>query len=76
MGKAFSTKRMETFDMMQQLVQSAPDLLPMFGDVMFANSDIAGADIVSERFKKMLPPNLQDRTMTIRTRRWLHCSPS
>lgn len=60
MGKAFSTKRMETFDMMQQLVQSAPDLLPMFGDVMFANSDIAGADIVSKRFKKMLPEHLQD----------------
>jgi hypothetical protein len=45
--------------MMQQLVQTAPNLLPMFGDVMFKNSDLAGADIVSERFKKMLPPNLQ-----------------
>jgi hypothetical protein len=59
MGRAFSTKRMESFDMMQQLVQSAPNLLPMFGDVLFKNSDMAGADIVAERFKKMLPPNLQ-----------------
>lgn len=59
MGRAFSTKRMESFDMMQQLVQSAPNLLPMFGDVLFKNSDMAGSDIVAERFKKMLPPNLQ-----------------
>jgi hypothetical protein len=58
-GKAFDSKRMETFDTMQQLVQSAPNMLPMFGDVLFKNSDMAGADILSDRFKKMLPPNLQ-----------------
>jgi hypothetical protein len=62
MGRAFSTKRQETFDLMQQLVQSAPNLLPMFGDVMFQNSDAAGADIVADRFKKMLPPQLQDQS--------------
>lgn len=60
-GKAFSSKRMESFDMVQSLVQSAPNMLPMFGDILFANSDIAGADVLSERFKKMLPPNLQDQ---------------
>lgn len=60
MGRAFSTKRMESFDTMQQLVQTAPNLLPMFGDILFMNSDLAGADIVAERFKRMLPPNLAD----------------
>jgi len=59
MGRAFATKRMESFDMYQSLVQAAPNLLPTFGDVMFKNSDTAGADIVAERFKKMLPPQLQ-----------------
>lgn len=58
-GKAFDSRRMETFDTMEQLVQTAPNMLPMFGDIMFKNSDMAGADIVAERFKKMLPPNLQ-----------------
>lgn len=58
-GKAFDTKRMESFDTMQQLVQTAPNMLPMFGDILFKNSDMAGADIVAERFKMMLPPNLQ-----------------
>lgn len=60
-AKAFDSKRMETFDTMQQLVQSAPDMLPMFGDILFKNSDMAGADQLAERFKKMLPPNLQDQ---------------
>lgn len=59
MGRAYSTKRMESFDMMQQMVQSAPNLLPMFGDVLFKNSDMAGSDVVAERFHKMLPPQMQ-----------------
>lgn len=60
MGRAFDTKRMESQEMLKQLVMSAPQTLPLFGDVLFRNSDVAGADIVSERFHKMLPPQLQD----------------
>jgi hypothetical protein len=61
MGRAFSTKRMESFDMMTSVLQTSPDLLPMVGDIFFANSDMAGADQLAERFKKMLPPNLQEQ---------------
>jgi len=60
MGRAFSTKRQESFDMMTSVLQSSPNLLPMIGDIFFRNSDVAGADQLAERFKKMLPPNLQD----------------
>ncbi len=60
MGRAFSTKRMESFDMMSQVLQANPDILPIIGDIFFANSDMAGADQLAERFKKQLPPNLQD----------------
>lgn len=60
MGRAFSTKRMESFDMMTSVLQTSPNLLPMLGDIFFKNSDMAGADQLAERFKKMLPPNLQD----------------
>ena len=59
MAPTFDSKRLETFNTMQTLVQAAPNLLPIFGDVMFKNSDMAGADIVADRFKKQLPPNLQ-----------------
>ena len=61
MGRAFSTKRMESFDMMSTIVQGNPQMLPMIGDILFRNSDMAGADQLAERFKKMLPANLQEQ---------------
>jgi hypothetical protein len=60
MGRAFSTKRTESFDMMQQVMQSSPNTFPMWADIFFKNSDLAGSDELAERFKKMLPPQLQD----------------
>src|SRR6185437_10422300 len=56
MGKAFSTKRQESFDQIGQLVNGNPDLLSMIGDILFRNSDLAGSDQLAERFKKALPP--------------------
>jgi hypothetical protein len=60
MGRAFSSKRQESFDMMTQLVQGNPELIANIGDIMFRNSDVAGSDELADRFKKMLPPQLQD----------------
>lgn len=60
MGKAFSTKRMESFDFILQLVQAHPEAMGIIGDLLLANSDIAGADQMAKRYKKMLPPGLQN----------------
>jgi hypothetical protein len=60
MGRAFSTKRQESFDMMQQVLVSNPDAFPLVADLMFQNSDIAGSDIMADRFKRMLPQQAQD----------------
>ncbi len=60
MGKAFNSKRMETFDTIQQVLATQPGLMNVIGDVFFANSDLAGADQLAERFHKMLPPALQN----------------
>lgn len=60
-GKAFSTKRMESFDMMSEIIGGNPQLMLMIGDIFFKNSDGAGADQMSDRFKKiiqMLHPGL------------------
>lgn len=59
MGRAFDSKRMETFDTMQQLAQGNPQSFPLFADIMFKSSDMAGGDEVAERFHAMLPPQLQ-----------------
>lgn len=61
MGQAFDSKRMESFDTMQQVLQSSPDLIHVIGDIFFRNSDLAGADQISERLHKLLPPQLQDQ---------------
>jgi hypothetical protein len=36
MGQAFDSKRSESFDTMQQVLQSTPDLIHMIGDIFFA----------------------------------------
>ena len=61
MGRSYSSKRMESFDMMQSVLASQPGLINVIGDIFFGSSDLAGADQMAERFKKMLPPNLQDQ---------------
>lgn len=61
MGQAFDSKRSESFDTMQQVLQSAPDLIHVIGDIFFQQSDLAGADQIAERLHKMLPPQLQDQ---------------
>jgi hypothetical protein len=60
MGRSFSSKRAESFDMMQSIVQAAPATLSIIGDLLFRNSDIAGSDQLAERFKRMLPEQAQD----------------
>lgn len=60
MGKAYGSKRSESFDTISQVVQTSPNMFPMVADILFRNSDMAGADELAERFHKMLPPNLQD----------------
>ena len=59
-GKAFDSKRSETFDTMQQVLTTNPDLMNVVGDIYFRNSDLAGADQLADRMHKLLPPALQD----------------
>jgi hypothetical protein len=59
MGQAFDSKRAETFDTMQQVLQGNPQLMNVVGDILFRNYDGAGADQIADRLKKMLPPQLQ-----------------
>jgi hypothetical protein len=60
MGRAFSTKRMESFDMITQLIQGNPQAFPLVADILFRNSDLAGSEQLAERFHKALPPQLQN----------------
>jgi hypothetical protein len=57
-GPSYATKRMEQADMMLQITQSQPEMMQTIGDLLFKSMDWPMADKISERLKKMLPPQL------------------
>lgn len=54
-GASYATKRQETANMLQNVLQAAPETFPILGDIFFKNLDIAEADIIVERLRKMNP---------------------
>lgn len=58
-GPSYTTKRQEAAESQMQMVQAAPQLLPIVGDIMVRNMDWPGADDIADRLKAMLPPQLQ-----------------
>ena len=59
-GASYTTRRQETSGALLEIAGGSPGLLPMIGDLLFKEMDWPGAAALSERFKKMLPPPLQD----------------
>lgn len=57
-GPSFSSRREETYQMMLQIIQTNPNLMGVIGDLVFKYSDTPGADIISNRLKKTIPPQL------------------
>ncbi len=59
-GPSYTTKRQETVAALNQLFQAQPELMQVFGDIYFKNSDFAGAEAMAARAEKLLPANLKD----------------
>jgi hypothetical protein len=59
-GPSYTTKRQEAAESMTQIIQAAPQLMQVAGDLLVGNMDWPGADQLAERLKKTLPPQLQD----------------
>ncbi|MDE1824710.1 MAG: hypothetical protein KGH74_05450 [Candidatus Micrarchaeota archaeon] len=60
-GASFSTQRQEAEAFLRETIAGNPQLMMMYGDLLFKYADFAGSDQMSERAKKMLPPQLQDQ---------------
>lgn len=58
-GPSYTTKRQEAVEAQMQLVQSAPETMQFAGDLIVKNMDWPGADALAERYKLMLPPQIQ-----------------
>jgi Phage P22-like portal protein len=61
-GASYTTKRQETAAFLSDMFKQNPELLKIGGDILFKNIDMSGAEAMSERFKKMLPPELQEES--------------
>lgn len=59
-GPSFATKRQEAAASMMDLTKSYPPLAQVAGDLIVKNMDWPGAQEISDRLKKLLPPHLQD----------------
>lgn len=60
-GPMYQTARKEGFRAMTAVIGENPQImLPMVGDIWAKNADFPDADQLASRFKKMLPPQLQD----------------
>jgi hypothetical protein len=59
-GPSYPTKRKEAVQTQMALVQADPNLIGIIGDILVGNMDIPGAQEISKRLKKVLPPALQD----------------
>lgn len=57
-GPSFTSRRQETQDLMMKVMQTNPQLVQVMGDLFFKYSDMPGADVISERLKKTIPPQL------------------
>lgn len=61
-GPSYSTLRQEAAESMVSVAQSWPKLMEVAGDKVIASMDWPGADEISERIKKSMPPELtQDK---------------
>lgn len=59
-GPGYMSERAESFDMLTKMVNSYPELMKVAGDIIFAKSDIPGAQEISKRMKLAMPPELID----------------
>jgi len=57
-GPAYQTQRQEAAESMMQFMKAVPQAAPVIGDLVAKNMDWPGADAISERLKKMLPPGM------------------
>lgn len=57
-GPSYATKRMETVNVLTQLMAADPEIAKIGSDILFKNMDFPGADVLAQRLYKMLPPNI------------------
>lgn len=58
-GPSFSTQRQQASEIYGQMVQRDPQMQAIAGDLIFKAMDLPYSDQIAERYKLMLPPQIQ-----------------
>lgn len=58
-GPSFATKRMETANALTQIAGSDKNFLQIGGDILFRSMDFPDADILAQRYNRMIPANIK-----------------
>jgi hypothetical protein len=58
-GPGYLTKKEQTSEALIQFVQAFPPAAQIAGDLIVKSMDVADADVIADRLKLMLPPNIQ-----------------
>lgn len=61
-GPSFTTQRQEAATYYAEVIKSAPDLMPVIGDLVFKYQDAPGSQAISSRLKKLVDPKLLDES--------------
>lgn len=59
-GPSYNTQREETADNMMKFVQAMPNVTPLIADLLVKSFDWPGAEDISKRLRKALPPGLAE----------------
>jgi hypothetical protein len=58
-GPSYTTLRQESAEQIAQMIQAAPDLMPIIGDVWVRMQDWPEGEKIAQRLKSMLPAQIQ-----------------
>ncbi|HEY1605060.1 MAG TPA: portal protein [Allosphingosinicella sp.] len=58
-GPSYTSRREEANDLMMQMMQAAPQVIPLIADIWVEQQDMPLADQLADRLRLMLPPQAQ-----------------
>jgi hypothetical protein len=57
-GASYTTRRVEAAEAMMEAIQVAPEIMQIAGDLVVKAQDWPGSEELSQRLRKMVPPNI------------------
>ena len=57
-GPSFATRRQEAFNALTQIAAQNEDFMKIAGDILWKVADFPEADILTQRYRKLIPPNI------------------